>query len=268
MTDFRTKIIERAKEITFEEHPNHEYRWKGVKAPMSVTGLVSSVFDIFDSKLIATRCSKSPKYNGKSAKEIATEWRDKGEEAARLGTRMHSLIEIGINTEFSEEMPELIAAKELFMDHVVKIGITEYFCEARIFLEEPFVPGTVDFVFKHSTKNEYFIYDWKRTDKIGKKNYAKGRIGPFKDVYDTPLNKYSIQLHIYRYILIKMHGLNIPCENLYIIAFKPDVAEYSQYQALDMSDKVEWMFDNFNECLIGYNKNVKREKNIKDWLNY
>jgi len=256
--DFRYMIIERSRMVDFKES-THEYTKGTETATMSVTGFVSSVFPVFDAKKMSQQCTKSRKYAGKSAEDIELEWETNGKEAARLGTMMHQAIEIGINTGYwDEEFPEMEAAKTVYGSIIVEKNVTQYFCEAMIYNNSPFLPGTVDILYKHPTRDEFYIGDWKRTDKVEKRGYGKGCIGPFVDIEDNSLNRYSLQLHIYRYILIKCYGFNVPSSNLFIVAFSPGTCAYKIINAVDMYDNVVWMFDNFNVCL----ENFKKNKNI------
>ena len=79
--------------------------------------------------------------------------------------------------------------------------------------------------------NSYSIYDWKTTKDIFKDNRSSGITPQTKNVRDTKLNKYELQLSGYRYLLEKYHGIKI--KNQFVVhllndGFKLYQTEYNR----------------------------------------
>ena len=82
---------------------------------------------------------------------------------------------------------------------------------------------------------------------------------------DIDYTKYSIQLHVYRYILQTYYGLTIPSENLYMVVFHPKNDSYIMYRAKDMSGKIPWLFEKYGWCVAQCNASKDLEERYKAW---
>ena len=253
----------RDENIVFDEVP-HKYYIYGVKWDQSTTSWISQFHEEFDADRIAklmVRSEKFAKCQGEHKKytAIVNRWRDErlhidkvvelvkewwkenGEEASSLGTRMHKQIEEYINEVASQSMVSLehpdrstVEFKQFLVywnDMVDKEKFTPYRTEMKIYAEEYKLCGTVDMVFIDS-QGRYRLRDWKRSKKIStfSRDFCKP---PFQRFRSCNFIKYSMQLHFYAKILCEHYGIEI--YDMAMVIFHPNQKTYTEIFALDLS---------------------------------
>lgn len=244
------------KRIRFVES-THKYYIDGVEAVTSVTSMAHAPFPHFDTKERAEASVGNHKYAGLTALEIAQQWSDSGERASSLGTTMHAAIEVALNTNYWSTdhriQPELAMARAFFNTEVAGRGLEVFRTEPTIFgpLGDSglVLPGSVDCLCRDPNTGELWIFDWKRVEKLyvsvaGRFGWGEG---PFNRLENIKYAQYSLQLHIYRHILVNHYGFSIHPDNLYMVALHPANTGYRMLRALDVSDLVatELMGSNF-----------------------
>lgn len=259
------RVADRLARSTFEEE-GHRYtitRKDGEKivCPFSTTSFIHTPFEIFDPRRVL-RCMKkttreSEKYAGKSDAEIIKMWQDGGRIASGNGTAMHNLIEDYINTgkrpDTEAYSTELDYFEQYVTDCVEGRGLEFAASEIRVFYEhdedtgfDP-LPGCVDALMKYKDKDKFFIADWKRSKRIDMPEDAfKNSMDILPDIPDVNFCHYSLQLHIYRHILVTQYGLTIDENDLEFVVFHPDNDSYKRFPAQDFSGEVETMFENYD----------------------
>ena len=208
---------ERDARIEFNSE-NHEYFIDGVKATVSVSEVIGNFFPKFNTEFWS---KKKAKERGVSVETVLKEWKDKGTTAANLGTYMHEQIENyynkvvydGTSIEF-----------KYFLDFSNKYPSMEAFrSEWRIFDESIMLAGTVDMVYRNPKTGKYFLFDWKRSEKVvddhGKPmtpsfQYASG---PLSHLSDNNYHKYALQQNMYKHLLEKNYGIEISSTNLLVL---------------------------------------------------
>lgn len=282
----KNKFVPQDDQIKFIES-THEYFIKGKKAPISVTSLVHAPFKHFDPKSYLeslTPEKRKEKFGTSDIKTQMKKWNQYGKEMADLGTKMHAALEIycntGIWTQDQQMMIEMQHARN-FMKHEIEDKNLEFYrTEPIVFIDQPgqtseepgiMIAGSVDLVCKHKHKNEYYIFDWKRSKEIKTNSYGKfGTFAPFTDIPDAPHNgHYPLQLHVYRYILSHFYHLNIPKENLYLVVINPVFQDYKVIQCPDYSEQVEWFFKstaNFQKCVELHQHHQQRLKELEEFV--
>lgn len=99
------------------------------------------------------------------------------------------------------------------------------------------IAGTVDCIVRHIPSNNFFIFDWKTNQKIREKNpVAQKMLAPFNHLDHCDLNKYSMQMSFYKYLINKNTSLEI--KNAYLIHFPPQL-DYKVHIVKDFSKEVE-----------------------------
>lgn len=150
--------------------------------------------------------------------EVEKTWEMKADIATGYGTAVHAAMELyynhhkvgdkikgkdGVNKAFS---------KNPFFAHIVKCAVEDlgpgnYLPEQFIWHEGLRFCGAIDLL-QVVDKNTVIVHDWKSNDSVTKRVYQE-KDSPFrKDVDNTQLGEYWLQLSFYAYIL-KQYGINV-----------------------------------------------------------
>lgn len=257
----------------------HKYYIDGKEAPISVTGFIKAPFSTFDARAQCERLARggNPKYSGMTPKQIGLSWIANGRAASGLGTTMHAAVEVALNTGYWSQdpriLPEMEMAKRFVKEQITDKGLVPFRTEPIVFIDPVktgglVLPGSVDCVCRDPKTNEFWIFDWKRSKGLTKTvngRHGYGHSGPFQSDEDIDYTKYSIQLHMYRYIMQTYYGLNIPKSHLYMVVFHPKNDNYVMFQAKDMSDKITWLIENYQWCIEQSNTAKAQETAYTEW---
>lgn len=197
----RLKLANSAKQVSFITS-THEYRY-GTKLLKSVTTLIKEYTPEFDSISMAERCSKKEgKYYGIEPKDIARQWEEDMNTKADFGTTVHQIAEMIFSSipssmiksfdtqQFVDSIAELY---NIFRDKVIST-------EQVIFDYKLGLAGQIDFLAYNNGMID--LYDWKTSEEIDNKAYGKLK-GNFIHIPNSKFDKYSLQLSIYKHILIR-----------------------------------------------------------------
>ena len=220
----------RDKNIRFKES-GHIYTINGNSNYKSVTTWLNSYFEKFDADSIIDKMMISPKwstnkYFGKTKIEIKTLWRQNGDESARLGTRLHKLIENYYN---GIDAYDPSIEYKYFKDFTKDYDLRPYRTEWMIYDEELCLAGSIDMVFMNDN-GSVSIYDWKRCKSVDiYSDFNKWGLYPINDIPDTNYWHYVIQLNTYRMIIEKHYALNV--KEMILICMHPELdASYQKYE--------------------------------------
>lgn len=154
---------------------------------------------------------------GAKREDVEKTWEMKADIATGYGTAVHAALELyyghnkvgdkikgrdGVNKAFS---------KNPFFAHIVKCAVEDlgpgnYLPEQFIWHEGLRFCGAIDLL-QVVDKNTVIVHDWKSNDSVTKRVYQE-KDSPFKkDVDNTQLGEYWLQLSFYAYIL-KQYGIN------------------------------------------------------------
>ena len=230
----------RDKRIKFDIE-NHIYSVDEKKNYISVTQLISNFFPRFDKDYWANKESIK---TGIPKEEIIQEWEKKGRKAREAGTNMHLQIENYYNDIEYEKDTEILKFLE-FEKKYIKDKYKPFRTEWKIFDEDSFLAGTVDMVYEKK-EGELFIFDWKKSKKIIKKDGTIDNKNPFENgkkglshLSSTDYNKYTLQQNIYKYILEKNYDKKISSMNLLIL--HPNYLTFHIVQLNEMKDETEYL---------------------------
>jgi len=219
----------RDKNIHFKES-GHIYTINGNSNYKSVTNWLKSYFEKFDADAIIDKMMNSPKwetnkYFGKTKIEIKTLWRQNGDEAARLGTRLHKLIENFYN---GKDAYDPSIEYMYFKDFTKDYNLTPYRTEWMIYDEELCLAGSIDMVFMNDD-GTVSLYDWKRCKSVDMySDFNKWGLFPINDIPDSNYWHYVIQLNTYKLIIEKHYELNV--REMVLICMHPELdASYQKY---------------------------------------
>jgi hypothetical protein len=252
------------------DHHTHTYRVDGgPPLPISVSGLYKTLFPKDDSKQMCSKMSKytrAKNYKGMTDDQILQQWETTRDNAALDGRRMHAAIEIFFNTGIVSKDPVLDREMKQFVEwyrtEFEAMQLVAHRTEQRLFSDK--VAGSPDLIARSSKTGEWYIFDWKRSDKIGKSMSVDGKFGYAEEPWagrleNTNFNHYSLQLHTYRSLLMKEHGYpHIPVENLIIVAIHPNLPAAEALPCANVSSVVDRMLENIDYLIAKHKKRLNK----------
>jgi len=151
------------------------------------------------SKRVAEKC-------GLTQEEILQQWEDEKNLACDLGTQVHAYAESFL---LGNKLPKITNEKaKIFLnglDPVLAYLKNEYELvdsEKIIFSPRLGISGTIDLLMRKG--NRIYIFDWKTNKKIKTEGFNHQKcLYPIEHLEDCNLNHYSLQLNIYKTILIE-----------------------------------------------------------------
>ena len=220
----------------------------------SVTTFIHQFFGHFDADLIITKMMKSvqwpqSKYFGQSPDEIKQLWKNNGLSASTAGTNMHKSIESFYNGNQTMEdfanMPDL----QHFITFYTEYGsnLQPYRSEWMIFDEQLKLAGSIDFVTQNDD-GSLDIYDWKRSKEIKKENPWQSGLYPINHIPDSNYWHYSIQLNLYKALLVKNYNKTV--KDLYLVVLHPDNHQYILIPVPDLSTEINSLFEYRTQSLL------------------
>ena len=237
----------------FLEEETHTYFINGKSGYLSVTTFVKSLYEEFNSDLIIKNMMKSKnwinsKYFGMEPDDIKKLWNDKGNLAAREGTKLHLDIEKYYNfVKYENDSREF--------KHFLKF--TEKFChliplrtEKIIYSRDLKLAGSIDMLFLNPKDNTIQIYDWKRIKEISKVNkYNKWMLNKnISYLPDSNYWHYAIQLNVYKYIYNREYSGQVTSMNL--VSLHAENNSFIHIPVIDLQDEIEILMNErlLNEC--------------------
>ena len=241
--------------IVFQEE-GHTYLVDGVPVGLSVTGLIASVdpepFDAVKAAQGIVRMSRPhPRYSKPSpsgdgtvvsmtAEEIQAEWL----RANVLGTDLHGKIERHLNglpVTFAADGANAVEFEQFsrWFRKATEDGYVPYRTEWVIYDTDVDVAGSVDFVMRHTVTGDVCVVDWKRCLTTASSGFFeayrdKRLLPPLHAVPSTKLNKWRLQVNVYRAILERHYGLKV--SKMMMVVCHSTFADYEEYvHAVDTS---------------------------------
>lgn len=231
--------------LTFDEQ-THTYFWLGVPVRRSVSAVWKQFFEEFDAEATVDKYFERWAGNPTSAyfdlihethgsdqtkkAAIMELWANRGTEASRLGTRLHSSIEEDLCGRGGEsgDTCEFDHYKQWKSDVSSKwtcLGV-----ETRIYHKHSDTAGSIDSLWKDET-GKVVMVDWKRC-KPGAltKTAFQGKTGsgPCGNMADTPLAHYSCQQTLYATILHDAYDVIV--DRALLVQLHPDESTYNQFE--------------------------------------
>lgn len=214
------------KVISFYEK-EHKYICDG-EIFTSATSLIKKGFPEFERMKIAKAISERDKI---PVEEILAKWDNITQSAIEHGNRVHRYLEaslLGVEKESEGLTNKMVEG----LDRIVTVIQRDFELispEKIVFCPDLKISGTMDLLAKRKGSDSYVILDWKSSKVIEKDNpYSKFGTGIFANIPDNNFGHYSLQLALYREILLREgylpEGTNIEC----IIVHIP-IAEEGRY---------------------------------------
>lgn len=164
---------------------------------------------------------------------ILDHWNTKKLVACDYGTAMHFMFENFFRTNVLSYNPLLIKERKEFKKFLRNEGATlkVYGVEIRIFDRVLRLAGSIDALFTDTHSGNFVLMDWKRC--IVPLSAVNGIHVNFKD---AKLNKYAVQLNVYRNILMACYNINVRDLRLWIY----NTDSHSDYMLIEVPH-LEWV---------------------------
>lgn len=240
----------------------HIYRYKG-NVMYGCTSFLQRFIKPFDSEYWAQKKADDA---GITKEEILAQWDAKRDRSCDLGHMVHEYIEnfyIHNETKLTEdsEANERIEKFHTIYDERLK-PLIPLASEVKVFSKKWNIAGTIDQLYYY--EGNLIIGDWKTNKKIKTdKDFCFGYLlPPFNRCKDNELNKYSLQISIYRLILEEM-GIDT---HYGFICHIPDKGDSKIYKLKDFRAELRYYFDNqFIEETVNEMEVIKSTKISKAW---
>ena len=195
---------EKEGELVFNED-THTYYYNG-KLLESATGFLKRFQKTFDKKRWSIHTAR---VEGRPVKDVLNDWQKKSIMSNEFGTRVHTFAERYAKIKIGTEKIDYVAAdfkEEQFKKSIIKFWsnhpeLQPVEIEKRVCVPKWMIAGTVDLIIKSDDGN-YYIVDWKSNEKITTFSlYDEKLLPPLEHLDDCHLNKYALQISLYRYML-------------------------------------------------------------------
>lgn len=201
--------------ITFRES-DHSYIDNLGSRYVSCTTFFKPFSHEFDAVKVSEKCSlgDNPKYIGRSPEEIREEWFKEGDRGRTEGTNVHEYAEwymvsksilssVVLKPKPISKRSELLFSQARTACKKLLKRFKFIAAEVIVFSPDLKIAGTIDLLMYDPKTNEIIIIDWKATKRISIENIYQNAFSPIEHLQDTDINKYSLQLSLYQYIMIK-----------------------------------------------------------------
>ncbi|MFW6173240.1 MAG: hypothetical protein ACOC5T_05795 [Elusimicrobiota bacterium] len=201
----------------------HEYKKNGIIFT-PVSDVISKATPEFEreqiSKAVANR-------DGLTQEEVLSDWDFKKEIACDLGNAIHKTIEHWIihNTELNNSFLNSLVDKF----PLSREGLNS---EKMVYDEDTYIAGTIDIIEgsleaeRGDNREDVNLYDIKTNSGL-EESHGK-LLEPFDDLENSKLNKYRMQLTLYKLLIEKMNNVNV--KNLSIIQFDFDDMDWNMIE--------------------------------------
>jgi hypothetical protein len=234
----KEEILEKLKvfdDVNFKfVEDTHTYTINGRKLT-SVTTFIKNFYKPFDEKYWSIKKAKQALLErgevltqeniDNEQSKIKALWKEKADIACDMGTIVHLYIEEFFNGIKPQEVKNYEAINRINKFHKIyndklKDILIPVGQEVKMFSEDLGLAGTIDALFIRNGKLE--IWDYKTNGKFTSDTDRcfQKLLDPFDDQWENELNKYSIQLSLYKLMLASV-GIKVDGDNV-ILYFPPE----------------------------------------------
>lgn len=192
--------------VRFYEH-NHTYTTPQGQYLTSGTTFIKKFFPEFDAKKIAQKCAGHGKYENMTTEQILDAWAKESKRGRTEGTCAHAYADARLR---GNSLPEPISKRCVGLFKSVDLGLERLLkhydyvaSEIIVFDLETIVAGTIDLVMYDPSNKRLLILDWKNNKQIKTNNPYQRAFKPIDHLEDCDLVKYSLQLNLYKKIVLK-----------------------------------------------------------------
>jgi len=237
MLQIRDKVLDFFKDLYFEEE-KHKYFVSGTPIKSSVSKILKVFVEAVDFDLIAHFIDKRDKLTSGVTKK---RWDLNSKISLAIGISSHYFGELYAFNKNIKPTSGYEEAVVKFWDSLPK-HILPFEMELQMYHKEYMFAGTADILLYNTKTGKFILCDFKTNKDLFKNYKGKKMMGEFRDLPDTPLNHYQLQLSFYQ-ILFEQTGFKV--ENRAVISLRPD-GEFKMYSTED-----------YTKVLVEYLKNNK-----------
>jgi len=189
--------------VTFSEE-NHLYLLDGKEKMVSGTTFIKSFFPKFEKDKIAFFYGRK---HGMTKDQVLAMWSEKGTRAAEYGTNCHYYAECIIKGELPPKPKNEKEEKTFQRIRMAVDGMSNHIefidSEMIVFSPKHMIAGTIDLLARSKNTNIVYVLDWKTNEKVEFENrYGEYAYFPIEDLPNCNGMHYTLQLNLYRYLLI------------------------------------------------------------------
>lgn len=197
----RLDLLERFSDLSFDEE-THTYTLPDGMKLISSTTWIKRFQEKFEDYYIANKVAESVNNKVSKSKKrgygyYLNRWKQQREAATLSGSRVHEYIEYNYPDFVDDPACQQEYGAILFfndLDPKYKVVCMEL----RMYIKEFHKAGTADCILYNTETGNIIIADWKTNDTNLHQYYSNKHLKqPFQHLYDTDLNKYSLQLSDY-----------------------------------------------------------------------
>lgn len=224
--------------IIFTEE-DHKYVSNGV-IYKSATSTIKEFFPEFDKEANALRMSKK---SGQSIEEILKGWEDTTQRAIDHGKEVHACLESLILTNSLPDNSLTEKTIKVLEDISQKIKTRYDILESEkiVFSPDLGLAGTMDLFARRKDTGTYVVADWKTNKALVLDNpYRQFGIGKLSHIPDNNFSHYSLQVYMYRELLIREGYVPKDAKFECIITHIPSSEDgvYRNHLAKDLSKEI------------------------------
>jgi len=195
------------------------YDDQGEPIRYSVTQYIARFFPPFRAQAIASCLARK---RGVTTPEVLAEWRQTATHGSEVHEGIHHWLN-GVEEDFQHE-----AFFAFVNDHP---GWT--LIKSEYVVHRGSIAGSIDALFVDE-EGRYHLVDWKTTSKDLRRDYGRRALPPIDHLADTAFEKYSLQLHLYRHLLLPEHQV----DHLWIVQLR-DNGSFTKHAAADRRQEIE-----------------------------
>lgn len=231
---------------------DHYYTYKDKRVKTSVTQFIENKHLPFNKEKISAYVAQR---DNKSQDQVLKEWEEIGKIACQVGSLFHirseqliygkhikvnySNIEDKLKEQVKNRLDKLIPIQDKFFKdiHNKLIPIKTEFTVGY----EDIIAGNIDLLVWNIEAQEFQIWDYKTNKDIKVENKYQTLLQEFDHLDDCELNKYSIQLGIYKELI--QRKLDIKIGDCYIAWFNENNEDYKIIKCLDLQESIKECLD-------------------------
>jgi ATP-dependent exoDNAse (exonuclease V) beta subunit len=224
---------------------------------VSATTFIKKFKKEFNTQLMAEQYAKK---RGLDVNEVIADWDLKRDVSTVKGTLIHNMAENWWNNKFFPYDPSL--AIQNFGYDIIKekfdkceVLFRKFYDDAKTNLvpvkmelvvgdDDYKIAGMVDCLFWNKKSDKLEIWDYKTNKEIkSSNNFGNKMLHPISHLDECEMNTYSLQLSLYRHIIMKNTSLEIG--NCYLVWLNENIENYKVIKCADYEAEIKLMISSY-----------------------
>lgn len=168
--------------------------------------------------------------------ELLEQWKETNIKGVTNGSEIHWKAELMAQNKKENSNSDTITfmLQKFFNDHPNYVTVKTEMIVAN---DEKNLAGQVDLLVYDIKEDEFIIIDWKTDKKIDYENVYQNLLPPLEDLQDTEINKYGIQLNLYKRIIETTSDIKI--SKMFIVWLKDTNSVYHKIEIPNMDKYID-----------------------------